>query len=89
MWQHANLNENGYATTRLSTDASKGNIVIALPHDVHADVNRAQRAFDARTQSPLDNIIANAKILLDNPDVPDSKVIEMLKRALEHMRNVI
>ena len=26
VWQHANLNENGYATTRFSSDASKNNI---------------------------------------------------------------
>jgi RHS repeat-associated protein len=63
VWQHANLNEQGVATTRLSTDASKQNIVIALPHDVHVEVNRDQRQHNARAQNPIENINANAAIL--------------------------
>ena len=53
LWQHANLNENGYATTRLSTDASKNSTVIALPHDVHVEVNRAQSTLNVRAQTPI------------------------------------
>ena len=89
LWQHSNLKENGYATTRFSSDASKNNIVIALPHNDHVDVNAAQYALNAKTQVPIDNIIANAEILYNHPKVPNSQVDIALSRAKEHMNNVI
>jgi len=46
VWQHANINEQGLATTRLFTDVSKGNIIIALPHDQHVNINADQRQYD-------------------------------------------
>lgn len=88
VWQHANLNENGYATTRLSSDASKNIIVIALPYDVHVDVNKAQYSLDARSQSPLDNIKANADILYNHDKVPNSQVDKALEQAVQHYNNV-
>ena len=74
--------------TRLSSDASKNNIVIALPHDVHVDVNKAQYSLDARSQSPLDNIKANADILYNHDKVPNSQVDKALEQAVQHYNNV-
>jgi hypothetical protein len=84
MWQHANINENGYATTRLSTDASKKNPVMALPHEVHVDVNNAQRSINARLQTPTENINSNAQILYNHEKVPNSAVDKMLNDSLNH-----
>ena len=89
MWQHANLNENGYATTRLSTDASKNNPVMALPHEVHVDVNRAQSELNARTQAPMQNVMDNAQILYNHPAIPNDKVDEFLKKTQEHVNDVL
>lgn len=89
LWQHSNLKEYGYATTRFSSDASKNNIVIALSHNDHVDVNAAQYALNTKTQAPIDNIIANAEILYNHPKVPNSQVDIALSRAQEHMNNVI
>ena len=88
VWQHANLNENGYATTRFSSDASKNNIVIALPHKVHVDVNRAQYSLNARRQNPMDNIIANANILYNHVKIPNSQVAKALEQAIQHYNNI-
>lgn len=89
MWQHANLNEHGYATSRMSTEASKNNPVMALPHDVHVQVNRAQSALDARAQEPLDNIKANADLLYNNPNIPNDKVTEQYNATIEHYNNTV
>jgi RHS repeat-associated protein len=87
LWQHANLNENGLATTRLSTPASQMNPVIVLNQETHAEVNAAQRALDARAMTPVQNINANAQILRDlNAAAPD--VIDAAeKAALNHASN--
>lgn len=87
LWQHANLKENGYATTRLSTEASKNNPVIALPHEVHVDVNKAQYSLNAKIQSPLDNINANANILYNHSKIPNNQVDKVLNQVLEHYQN--
>ena len=89
IWQHANLNENGYATKRLSTEASKKNLVMALPHEVHVDVNRAQRSINARAQLPIDNINANANILYNHPKVPNAQVDKQLGGTLQHYDNTV
>ncbi|MCR5291724.1 MAG: hypothetical protein K6E28_02405 [Eubacterium sp.] len=65
MWQHSNMKNKGYATTRLSTEASRNNPVIALPHKVHVDVNRQQYLFDGKNQTPFENIINALKHLDD------------------------
>lgn len=82
MWQHANLNENKLATTRLSTDVSQNNLVVALPHKVYVDVNKAQYAFDARAQDPFKNIVSNARIMYENPDIPNDVVDFMLVEVM-------
>ena len=74
--------------TRLSSDASKNNIVIALPHQVHADVNRAQYSLDARSQNPLDNIRANADILYNHDRIPNSQVGKALEQAIQHYNSI-
>ena len=43
LWQFANQNEMGIADSRLSSPASKDNIVIALPHGVHTIFNAEQK----------------------------------------------
>ncbi|MBN1758544.1 MAG: RHS repeat protein [Chitinispirillaceae bacterium] len=82
--QHANLNERGLATTRLSTDASKENPVIALPHDVHVEVNREQRELSPRQQTGEENIDSNIEILRRNSSVPEDAIDDIEQRAKEH-----
>lgn len=88
IWQHANLNENGYATTRFSTNVSKQNPVIALPRNVHVDVNKAQRSIDVRNQLPLENISANAEILYKHPKIPNASVDEIVEKVKNHVNNI-
>ena len=88
MWQHANLKQNGYATTRMSTSASKNNPVMALLHDIHADVNRQQYLFDGKNQTPFDNIIYNANIMYNNKDIPNKQVTRHLIEALKHLDDI-
>ena len=87
MWQHSNLKNNGYSTTRLSTDTSKNNPVMALPHDVHVDVNRQQYLFDGKNQTPFKNIIDNANIMYNNNDIPNNQVTKQLIEALKLLEN--
>jgi RHS repeat-associated protein len=84
IWQHANLNENGLATTRLSTPASQMNPVIALDRDTHMAVNAAQRALDARAMTPVQNINANAQILRDLNAVSPEAINAAEQAALRH-----
>lgn len=81
------LNARGYATSRMSTEASKKNPVMALPHDVHVQVNGAQSAINAGAQEPIDNIKANAAILYSHPTIPNAKVTEQFDAAIEHCNN--
>ncbi len=89
LWQHANINENKLATKRLSTDTSKNNIVIALPRNIYVQVNKEQYAFNARTQTPIENILANARILYKNAQIPDSTVDYMLIETMIHFRKTM
>lgn len=89
LWQHANLNQNGYAGKRLSSDASKGNYVIALPKGIHKDVNYSQSFFNARAQSPIDNIMANNQILKNHPKIPNTNVNDLLRKSLKHYRDTV
>jgi RHS repeat-associated protein len=84
LWQHANLNENGLATTRLSTPASQMNPVIALDQETHAAVNAAQRALDARAMTPAQNINANAQILRNLNAAPPGIINAGERAALNH-----
>ena len=82
--QHANLNERGLATTRLSTDASKENPVISLPKDVHKEINKEQRAISPRTQTGTENINLNVEVLKNNDKVPQESIDKIEKMAKEH-----
>jgi len=88
MWQHSNMKNKGYATTRLSTEASRNNPVIALPHEVHVDVNRQQYLFDGKNQTPFENIINNANIMYNNNDIPNKQVTKQLIDALKHLDDI-
>ncbi len=63
LWQFANLKEHGYASSRVSNEISRNNPVIALPREVHLEVNRAQYSINPRAQTLLENIKANSEIL--------------------------
>lgn len=54
MWQNANLEANGIASGRLSTEASKDNPVIALDKATHQQVNAAQRSNGAGSNGSND-----------------------------------
>jgi len=84
LWQHANLRANGLTTTRLSTEASQGNPVIALERSTHQQVNAVQRLFDASAQTPLENINANAQILRDLNIAPEADILRLQQMAIEH-----
>jgi len=86
VWQHANLKSNGLATTRLSTAASQNNPVIALSQSTHKAVNAAQRGLDAASQTPIQNIEANIKILRDLKAAP-SDTIELLEKMAKGHAN--
>lgn len=88
VWQHANLKANDLATTRLSTDASKNNPVIALDHDTHVQVNAAQRALDPSTQTPIENINANTQILRDLNAAPPSQIDALHTMATDHAKSL-
>ena len=62
---------------------------MALPHEVHVDVNRAQSQHNARTQTPIENVNANVTILTNNNKIPDSSVLEAQTRALQHVTNTM
>jgi YD repeat-containing protein len=86
LWQHANLRANGLATTRLSTEASRNNPVLALEQGVHREINAGQRAFNPVLQTPVENIRTNAAILRAHGGLPDATIIDAERRALEHAR---
>jgi hypothetical protein len=62
--QHAVLQNEGLVDgTRLSSDASKSNPVIALDVETHAKVNAAQMEAGTHNMRPIESIEANARIL--------------------------
>ncbi|MDC6133994.1 RHS domain-containing protein, partial [Burkholderia gladioli] len=85
--QHAWLKNQGLASNRLSTDASKNNPVIALNCDCHKAVNKAQRALDVTKQTAQQNIEANADILRAN-GIPDATVDNIRQAALNHAKTL-
>ena len=86
--QNAWLKENGVITkARLVEDASKNNPVIALPHDLHVQVNGAQRALDFTNQTAIENIEANLKILQE-AEIPQSVIDEIGELAKEHAKSL-
>ena len=87
LWQHANLRANGLADERLSTEASRQNPVIALDQATHQQVNAAQRAIDAASQTPMENIDVNAAILR-SLSAAQNKIVDQLEQmAIQHARN--
>jgi hypothetical protein len=88
IWQQANINEQGLATSRLSGAASGENPVIALRADVHRQVSAAQGAFDPRAQTPVQNIRTGAQILRDLNAAPPRVIDEAEARALQHARSL-
>lgn len=78
MWQQANIKAIGLGDTRLSTDISKNNPVIALDVQTHKAVDTEQRAWDPRGQTPVENIRSNARVLVDL-DVAPVRVIRELE----------
>lgn len=87
LWQHANMNEMGLTSTRLSTPASEMNPVIVLDRATHQAVNAAQAAFDARAMTPVQNINLNAQIMMDLKAAPPSVIDAARRAALEHAGN--
>ncbi|NOQ26245.1 MAG: toxin [Bacteroidales bacterium] len=86
--QHANLNERGLTITRLSTEASKSNPVIALEKATHQEVNAAQKVLKPRIQSGIENIKSNTEILRRNPNIPNSAVKKIKKAAIKHNKKL-
>jgi len=84
-----NLKANGYATTRMSTDASKQNPVLALPHNIHTDITKAQYSFDANSQLPYVNIKSNANILYSHPHILNNSIDELLEKTMSHYKSII
>jgi len=84
LWQHANLKANNLTTTRLGSDVSKNNPVIALSKETHQVVNTAQRELNAAAQTPRQNIKANAEILRNLKVAPNSTINRMESQAIEH-----
>lgn len=88
VWQHANLNERGLAPARNASDASKANPVIALDRDTHVEVNKAQRALDARNQTPIENIESNVQILRDLKAAPPANIDQLHQMAIDHAKGL-
>ena len=86
IWQHANMNELGLADTRLVGAASRGNPVIAVNKTTHDLIGKAQRAFNPRAQTPIENIRVNAQILRDIKVAPARAINNMERAAIEHAR---
>ena len=89
VWQHANINEQGLATTRLSTEVSKQNPVIALTEEIHAEINSAQRLFDPRIQTPIENVNANLEILRNSNNIPQSSINQIESMTISHINNSV
>ena len=88
MWQHSNMKANGHTGSRLSTNASKNNPVMALPREVHAQVSKQQRLLDSIKQTPLENILSNADIMYGNNNIPNNQIDKQLTEAIKHLENI-
>jgi hypothetical protein len=85
--QHAILKREGLATTRLSTQASRRNPVIALRRSIHGKATRAQSFIDTGTTTALENISQNARILRDI-GISGRQVQKLTDRAIKHGRTL-
>ncbi len=83
--QHAWLKENGHATSRLSTDISKGNPVIGLKRPTHQVVNALQSQIDFASQSAVENILANRRLMLDQ-GFSRRRINRFTRKALRHAK---
>ena len=72
---------------RLAEEASKNNPVIALPHDVHVSVNQAQRGLDVTSQTALENINSNIKILKEQ-GIPQGTLDTIKEQAIKHVKDL-
>ena len=72
---------------RLAEEASKKNPVIALPHDVHVNVNQAQRSLDVTSQTALENINSNIKILKEQ-GIPQGTLDTLKEQAIKHIQDL-
>lgn len=88
-WQHSNLKSHGLATERLSTDASKQNPVIVLNKETHAKVNAAQRAINASSQTPKQNITDNVEILRKLRAAQDEVIDQIDQISNQHSEKYI
>ena len=89
LWQHANLKSHDLATERLSTDASKKNPVMVLDKQTHAQVNAAQRAVDASSQTPKQNIGDNVDILRKLRAAKDAAIKLFQQMSNQHSEKYI
>lgn len=89
LWQFANQNEMEIADSRLSSPASKDNIVIALPHGVHTIFNAEQKKFDPRQQQAIVNVIANIEILFKNTSVPMMAKLNGAIQSIKYCLSII
>ena len=89
LWQFANQNEMGIADSHLSSPASKDNIVIALPHDVHTIFNAEQKKFNSRQQHAIVNVIANIEILFKNTSVPMMTKLNGAIQSIKYCLSII
>ncbi|HYH47079.1 MAG TPA: polymorphic toxin-type HINT domain-containing protein, partial [Thermoanaerobaculia bacterium] len=85
--QHSILKREGKATTRLSTEASKKNIVIALERGLHKTVTKLQTASRVVNETWLSSIGRNSNILLQ-VGIARRKVYRAANRAIEHARSI-
>ena len=72
---------------RLAEEASKKNPVIALPHDVHVNVNQAQRSLDVTSQTALENVNSNIKILKEQ-GIPQGTLDTLKEQAIKHIQDL-
>jgi len=84
IWQHANMNAHMLTGSRLSSAASRGNPVIALPRGLHVQIHQADLNLNVRNQTARQNIQRNIDILRRHRVAPDSTLCRLLQMALAH-----
>ncbi len=87
-WQHANLKAHGHVAQRLRGTPSLDNPVIAVDRATHTQLNRLQSNHDATSQTPLENINANAEILRKLGIVSEQEVVRLHRMATAHAKRL-
>jgi hypothetical protein len=85
--QHSVLKQEGLATERLSTEASKKHPIIALSRRTHRTVNKLQTAAGTARMPAAQGIKENANIIR-TVGVPTARVDEAERQALEHAKSL-